>query len=157
MVLNAEKRERLVEVLSIRDDATAATAASTSPTPPATQTTPVPPSTQTTPAPASSAPIVDIPLATVRASLPPAPIEKGKGVVFITSDDEEDTMEAPVFKRRKAATTATSHSSSAGRPSSFRDNPPSASSPRGPLALEVGGECVPELAPTLAPEFPMVL
>ena len=66
-------------------------------------------------------------------------------------------MEAPVFKRCKAATAATSHSSSAGRPASFRDNPSSASFPRSPLALEGGGESMPEPAPAPAPELPLVL
>ena len=105
----------------------------------------------TTPVPASSAPIAAIPLATVRASPPPAPIQKVKGVVHIASDDKEDTMEASVFKRHKVATEATSHSSSARRAASFRDNPPSASSPRGPLALKGGDESVPELDPAPSP------
>jgi len=148
MVLNAEKRARLAEVLSIRDDAAAGAGASAPPAPPATQTTP---------APASSAPIAAIPLATVRASPPPTPLEKNKGVVLITSEDEEDTMDGPVFKRRKAATAATSHSSCARRLASLRDYPPSVSSPQGPLALEGGGESVPEPAPAPAPELPLVL
>jgi len=94
-------------------------------------------------------------LATVRASPTPIPLEKGKRVVEIVSDDEEDTMEGPVFKRLKAATTTTSHSSSVRRPASFRDHPPSASSPQGRLALEGGGESVPEPGPT--PKLPLVL
>ena len=166
MMFNAEKRARVAEVLSIHDDTAAVAGASASPAPLATQTTPVPLSTQATPATpstqvtlalASSAPIVAIPLATVRASLPPAPLKKGKGVVLIASDDEEDTMEGPAFKRRKAAKAATSHSSLAGRPASFRDNPPSSSSPQGPLALEGGNESVPEPAPAPTPELPLVL
>jgi len=157
MVLNAEKRARLAEVLSLRDDAAAGAGASAPTAPLATQTIPAPPSTQTTPVPASSAPITAIPLATAKASPPLAPLEKGKGVVHISSDDEEDTMEGPVFKRRKVATVATSHSSSARHSASFRDHPLSASSPRGPLALEGGGERVPEPAPALVPELPLVL
>ena len=157
MVFNTEKRASLVEVLSIPDDVATAVSASAPPAPPATQTTPAPPSTEATPASASSAPIAAIPLAAVRASPPPAPLEKGKGVVLIASDDEEDTMEAPVFKRRKAATAATSYCSSTRRLASFRDNPSSASSPLGPLALEGGGESVPEPAPAPAPELPLVL
>jgi len=157
MVLNAEKRARLAEVLSLQDDANAGAGASTPTAQPATQTTPVPPSIQTTPVPASSSPITAIPLATVKASPPPAPIEKGKGVVHISYDDEEDTMEAPVFKRRKAATAAASNSSSARRPASFRDKPPSASYPQGLLALEGGGESMPKSAPAPAFVLPLVL
>jgi len=157
MVLNAEKRARLVEVLSLCDDAAAGAGTSAPTAPPATQTTPGPPSIQTTPVPASSAPLAAIPLATVWDSPPPAPLEEGEGVVNIASDDEEASLDGPVFKRRRAATTTTSHSSSAGRPASFSDNPPSASSPRGPLALEGGGESVPEPAPDPAPELPLVL
>jgi len=47
MVLNTEKRARLVEVLSIRDDATAKVGASARPASPAPQIAPMPPSTQT--------------------------------------------------------------------------------------------------------------
>ncbi|XP_068486773.1 uncharacterized protein [Phaseolus vulgaris] len=52
---------------------------------------------------------------------------------------------------------ATSHSSSARRPASLRDNPPSASSPPNLLALEDGAESVPEPAPAPTPELPLVL
>jgi len=90
------------------------------------------------------------------ASPPPAPLEKNKGVVLITSDDDEDTMEGPVFTRRKITTIATSHSSSARRPASLRDNPPS-TSPQNLLALEDGAESVPEPVPAPTPELPLVL
>ena len=63
MVLNAEKRARLADVLSLRDDVAAGVGASAPTAPPATQTTLVP---------ASSAPITAIPLAAVKASPPPA-------------------------------------------------------------------------------------
>jgi len=74
-------------------------------------------------------------------------------MVLIAFDDEKNTMEVPVFKRRKAATAATSHSSSTGRLASFRDNPPSASFPRGPLALEGGSERMLKPVPALAPKL----
>ena len=77
--------------------------------------------------------------------------------MVIASDDEEDSMGGPVFKRGKAATTATSHSSSAGHPASFKDNPPSASSPQNPLALEDGGESTPKPPLVVAAELPLVL
>jgi len=53
---------------------------------------------------------------------------------------------------------ATSHSATVSHPASFRDHPPSASSPHGLLALEGGGESAPghEQTPS-APELPAVL
>jgi len=177
MVLNIEKRARLAEVLSTRDDATTKAGASARPASPASPTTPLDPSIQTTPTPASPqatpapaspqatfgptspVPIAAVPLATVRASSPPTPLEKNKGVVYITLDDDEDTMEGPAFKRWKTTMVVTSHSSSARRPVSLRDNPPSASSPPNLLALEGGVESVPEPAPAPAPapKLPLVL
>jgi len=73
MMLNAEKWVRLAGVLSIHDDVAAGAGASAPPAPPAIQTKLITPSTQTTLTPASSTPIAAIPLATVRASPPPAP------------------------------------------------------------------------------------
>jgi len=125
MVLNEKKRARLAEVLALRQDAAAGAGAS-APS--------APPTNQVVPSPTPLAPIVAIPLAIVRASPTSAPLEKGKRVVEITSDDE-DTMEGPCFKRRKAAVVVTSHSSFARCPASFRDHPPSASSPQGLPAL----------------------
>jgi len=175
MVLNVEKRARLAEVLSVRDNATAKAGASarsaspaspnaplapsiqTTPTPASPQATPAPASPQATPAPTSQVPIAAVPLATARASPPPSPLEKNKGGVLITSDDDEDTMEGPAFKRRKTTMVATSHSSSARRPASLRDNPPSSTSPPNLLALKDGAESAPEPAPAPAPEVPLVL
>jgi len=166
MVLNAEKRARLVEVLSSRDDIAAKASTSARPASPATQIAPEPPSQQAIPTPsspqaapaptsASPTPIVVVPLAAVRASPPPARLDKNKGVVLIASDDEEDTMGGPTFKRRKTTTVAPSHSYSAERTTSLRDNPPSATSPQNLLELEDGAERVPVPAPAL--ELPLVL
>jgi len=66
-------------------------------------------------------------------------------------------MEGSAFKRRKTTMVATSHSFSARRPASLRDNPPSVSSPPNLLALEDGAESVHELASAPAPELPLVL
>jgi len=96
-----------------------------------------------------------VPLAIVKASPPPAPLEKNKGVVLIGSDEDEDIVEGLAFKRRKSTMVAIFHSSSARRPVSLRDNPPSASSLPNLLALEDGAESIPKLAPTL--ELPLVL
>jgi len=60
MVMNEEKRARLVDALARRQEATSGVEAST-----------------------SSAPIAAIPLATAQASPLPTPLEKDKGVVVI--------------------------------------------------------------------------
>jgi len=96
-------------------------------------------------------------LATVEASPTPAPLEKGKGVVNIASDDEEDFLDDPVFKRRRVAVATPSHSTSTSRPASFREHPPSASSPQSLFAPEGGGENGPEPVPAPAPKLPQVL
>jgi len=116
MVLNEEKRTRLDDVLARCQGALSGIGAS-----------------------APSAPIVAVPLATTQASPILTPLEKNKGVVAIDSNDDEDTEEGIVFKRRRVAVATTSHSATSSRPASFRDQPPSASSSRGPLALEVVG------------------
>jgi len=71
------------------------------------------------------------------------PLGRKKSVVAIESDEDEDTAEGPVFKRRRGVVATTSHSTTIGLPKSFRDHPPSASSPHGLLALEGGGESAP--------------
>jgi len=78
-------------------------------------------------------------------------------VVVIPSDEDEDSIVGPVFKRRRTTAVATSHSSSDRRLASLRDNPPSASSPPQYLALEEGAETVLEPTPTPAPELPRVI
>ena len=71
---------------------------------------------------------------------------------------DEDSAEGPIFKRCRAMIVATSHSTTEGRPASFREHPPSASSPRGPLALEDGGESAPGDGQTPpAPKLPVGL
>jgi len=120
MVLYEEKRAKLAEVLALREEAVADVGASVPP---------VQPTNQAVPSPTPSAPLAAVPLETVRVSPNPAPIEKGKGVVNIASDDEEETLDDIVFKRRRAAVAAPSNSTSASRPTSFREHPPSASSP----------------------------
>ena len=150
MVLNKEKRVRLADALARSQGALGGAGASAPSAPIDTS--------QVMPTPAPSAPIVAIPLATARASPTPTPIERNKSVVAIESEEEEDTVEGPVFKRRRALAETTSHSTTIGRPVSFRDHPPSASSPCGLLALEGGGESAlgNEHTPP-APELPAVL
>jgi len=78
-------------------------------------------------------------------------------VVLIPSNEDEDSVDGPVFKRRRTTAVATSHSSSDRRPASLRDNPPSASSPPQYLALEEGAETVPKPTPAPAPELPRII
>jgi len=147
MVLNEEKRARLADALARRQGVPGAASASAPP---------APNSAAVAPSPAPSVPISAVPLATVQASPAQTPLEKGKRVVKIESD--EDSKEGPVFKRHRAMVVATSYSTTAGRPASFREHPPSASSPRGPLALEGGGESVPGHGHTPpAPELPAIV
>jgi len=96
MVLNEEKRRRLVDVIARRQVALEGAG--------------------------GSAPAV--PLAVVQASPIPALTEKNKGVVAIDSDGDEDTGEGLVFKRLRVGVVAISLSATDGHPPSFRDNPP---------------------------------
>ena len=81
-----------------------------------------------------------------------------KSVVAIESGDNEDTGEGVVFKRRRKLVATPSHSSTHGRPSSFREHPPSTSSPHGLLPLEGGDKNAPTSEQTRsAPELPVVL
>jgi len=83
-----------------------------------------------------------------------APLDKGKGVVVIPSEDEEDTEDGQVFKRRRTTKVVTSHSSSNHGAESLREHPPSASSPPHQLALGYGAESAPTPIPPPAPELP---
>jgi len=149
-VLNEEKRARLADALAHRQGALGGAGASAPSAPIDTA--------QAAPTPAPSAPIAVIPLATTRASPTPTPLERNKSVVAIDSDEDKDTGEGPIFKRKRAIVTTTSHSTIVGRPASFRDHPQSASSPRGLLALEGGGESAYGNDQTpLAPELPAIL
>jgi len=83
----------------------------------------------------------------------PAPLDKGKGVVVLPSDDEEDSNEGQVFKRRRTAKVVTSTFSSNHGADSLREHPPSATSSPQQLALEGGVESEPAQAAP-APELP---
>ena len=180
MVLDAEKRTRLAGVLSIRGNAPAGGAGtstqpaptacpSTSPispiqttqTPASPQPNPQPTSPQTTQNPlpshttpihTSPNPIAVIPLATVRTSPLPAPLEKNKGVVIVPSDEKEDSVEGPVFKTRRIITVAASHSSSDKHAESLRDHPPPA-----PLHLQTTLPLRRELRPLQSPPLHLLL
>jgi len=88
-----------------------------------------------------------MPLALAETTVAPAPLDKGKGVVVVPSEDEEDSTEGQVFKRRRttraAPQVATSTTSSSHGAESLRENHPSATSPPQPTALEGVVEFVP--------------
>jgi len=80
---------------------------------------------------------------------------KGKGVVVVPLDDEADSAEGQVFKRRRTTKVVTSTSSSNPGAGSLREHPPSATSPPQQLALEGGVESEPaQTTPAPAPELP---
>jgi len=96
-------------------------------------------------------------LVAVRTSPSPAPLVKGKGVVIVPLDVEEDSAEGPVFKRRRTTIVAASHSTSNANAESLREHSPSASTPPNYMALGEGAETAPELIPAPAPELPQVV
>ena len=115
-MLNAEKRRKLGELVTRRKAVLTVVGTSTPAGPP-------PPTT--------SAPI----------SPEPTPInQRQKGVVEATASEDEYTCTCLVFKRKRGIDiVAPSHSTSDGHAPSFRDHPPSASSPRELVVLEGGG------------------
>jgi len=74
--------------------------------------------------------------------------------VHIESDEEEESVGGPSFKRRKTNRVATSHSSSTRPLSGAQDDPPRASSPPPTLALEEAVGTSAEPAPATAPKLP---
>jgi len=99
-----------------------------------------------------------MPLALAETPVEPAPLAKGKGVVAVPSDDEGDSAEGQVFKRRRTSRAvpqvATSTTSFSHGAESLRENPPSATSPSQPMTLEGGLGTEPTSAPPPAPELP---
>jgi len=98
-----------------------------------------------------------MPLALVEAATSSAPLDKGKRVVEVVSDDEDSTG-GQVFKRRRtqhAPQTVTYATSSSHGAESLRKDPPSATSPPQPTDLEGGIEAEPTIVPPPAPELPL--
>ena len=104
--------------------------------------------------PSSPPAIATVPLALVETATTPTPLDKGKGVVVVPSEDDEDSAEGQVFKRRRTTKVVTSTSSSNHVAESLREHPPSATSPPQQLALEGGVESEPTPTPAPAPELP---
>ncbi|KAK7373540.1 hypothetical protein VNO80_06954 [Phaseolus coccineus] len=125
MVLSAEEKKRLADVLSRR------TAGGSGPAGP--------------PSPAVAA---------------PEPIaDKSKRAAPVEISEDEDTCSDLVFKRKRVEVATEVSSATEGQPPSFREHPPSASSPPEPLlALESGGESAPSTSQVPpAPELPPLL
>jgi len=121
MGFNKDKKKKLVELLAKRKTAAAGVGTSSLTTPPPS---------------AISAP----------NTTKPAPVDnRQKGVVAVAVDSEdEDTCTSLVFKRQRVGeAVAPSHSASGGLTPTFRDNPPSGSSPRHLIIHEGGGESAP--------------
>jgi len=117
MVLDAEKRRKLGELVA-RPKAALADADTSTPagTPPTSTSAPISPE--------------------------PAPVDqRQKGVVEATTSEDKDTCTGLVFKRKRADDVmAPSHSALEGHAPSFRENPPNASSSHDLIVLEAGGE-----------------
>ena len=62
---------------------------------------------------------------------------------MVVETDDEDTCTGLVFKRQRVGETVTPSPSISGGTPTFRDNPPSASSPRQLVVNEGGGESAP--------------
>ncbi|XP_068466342.1 uclacyanin-3-like [Phaseolus vulgaris] len=103
-----------------------------SPPPPVTAEAPSnpspssPPGPEALPTPNSPPPIAAVPLAAA-SSPAPTPLDKGKRVLEILSDDEDSKGVAP-FRRRKSARVPLSVEASPQGGNPFMDNPPSATS-----------------------------
>jgi len=127
----------------------------TLPPPPSTTTeaplgssSPSPRSPEALQTPGSPPPIAAVPLA-VASSPAPTPLDKGKQVLEIISNDEDSDGVAP-FKRRKAARVPLLSAISLQGEDSFKDNHPSATSLPPAMVQEEAGEDV-EYAPPPPP------
>ena len=123
---------------------------SSPPSTPSIQSSPDPP-------PNLPPPIAAIPLVLAEASAPSTPLDKGKRVVEVISDDE-DHAEGQVFKRQRtyhAPQTVTSATSSSHGTESLREDPRSATSPPQSMHLEGGVEAEPTGVPPPTLELPL--
>ncbi|XP_068498265.1 proline-rich receptor-like protein kinase PERK8 [Phaseolus vulgaris] len=153
-VMDASKRMMLAKAMkaarAAKAGASSAPAAdpnppSTLPPPPPTTTeaplgssSPSPHSPEALHSPGCPPPIAAVPL-DVASSPAPTPLDKGKRVLEIISDDGDSDGVAP-FKRRKAARVPLLPAASPQGEDSFRDNPPSATSLPPAMVQEEAGE-----------------
>ena len=154
-VMDASKRMMLAKAMkeARAAKAGASSAPAADPIPPPSLPPPPPPITTEAPlgsspssphspealqTPGSPLPIAAVPLA-VASSPAPTPLDKGKRVLEILSDDEDSEGVAP-FKRRKSARVPLMPEASPQGGDSFMDNPPSATSLPPTTVQEEGGE-----------------
>ena len=167
-MMDRQRRLKLAHVLKSKDEASAKEVggsplptSNTSPSSPNSRpqpsTTPSTPSVQPSPNQPqhSPPPIAAMPLALAESA---APLDKGKRVVEVVSDDEKSS-EGQVFKRKRtthhAPRQVASATSSSHGAEYLRENPPSATSPPQLMDLEGGVEAEPTTVPPLAPELPL--
>ncbi|XP_068474813.1 uncharacterized protein [Phaseolus vulgaris] len=169
--MDKQRRLKLAQILKSKGEASSKGVGDS--IPPTSETAPTspnlrpqhPPTTTSPPAlpspnhpPSSPPPIAAMPLALAETTAVPALLDKGKMVVVVPSEDEDESAEGQVFKRRRTTRASpqavTSTSSSNHGIDSLRENPPSATSPPQPMALEGGTETEPTSAPPPAPELP---
>jgi len=113
------------------------------------------PSPNATHPPSSPPPIAEVPLTMAGTTTTPAPLDKGKGVVVVPSQDDEDNEDGQVFKRRRTNKVVASPSSSSHDAESLREHPPSATPPSHQMVLEGRVEIeTAQTTPAPAPELP---
>jgi len=98
-----------------------------------------------------------MPPALVEVATSSAPLDKGKRVVEVVSDDEDSTG-GQVFKRQRtqhALQIVTSATSSSHGAESLREDPPNTTSPPQAMNLEGGVEAEPTTVPPPVPELPL--
>ena len=156
--MDRQRRLRLAHVLKLKDRASASPLSASANCQPQS-TTPSTTSVQSSPNPPPSlpSPIVAILLVLAEAGAPSAPLDKGKRVVEVISDDE-DSAEGQAFKRQRtqrAPQTVTYATSSSYGDEFLREDPPSATSLSQPMILEGGLEAEHTSTPPPAPELPL--
>jgi len=162
--MDMNKRLRLAKALTAQGKATSkgAEAGPIHPTSPTSRPQTLPTTTPNQPPssphaaanPNSPPPIEAMPLTMAGTATTPAPLDKGKGVVVVPSEDDEDTEDGQVFKRRRTNKVVASPSSSSHDAESLREHPPKATSPPHQLALGVGLNLSPCLPLRRAQNFP---
>ena len=104
--------------------------------------------------PSSPPPIAVVPLALVETATTPASLDKGKGVVVVPSEDDEDSADGHIFKRRRTTKVVTSTSSSNHGVESLREHPQAPLPHPNNLPWRVGLSLCPLLPPHRPQNFP---
>jgi len=147
--MDSSRRIALAKALRTRPKVTSAKAGASSipttesnlPPSPTSHTSQTPNSPLSLQTPNSPPPIAAVPLTLARTPTP-GPLDKGKSVLVVPSDDE-GSDEGQVFKSRRANRVISSRSAFPQHGESLRDNPPSATSPPQQIGQEEGAESTP--------------